>query len=181
MCSQPEALRSLHRLMHCKYWDLHLFRTPCMCVLQTPFLEGFQENRNRVSLSSCLGTYFLVWRLKLYLIPYSHREASRTVLRNKPGFLYLPLKNFVTEPSSMCFLFMFFEHNDPIFTTSFFFLKYCDQQVNPSHSEKDHYLFINYELFISHYLLLNLQKQAEGHTTIGLCACDLFTKAAKKK
>jgi len=81
----------------------------------------------------------------------------------------------------MCFLFMFFEQNDIVFTTRFFLLKHCNQQVNLSHSEKDHYLFINYELFIIHYLLLNLQKQAEGHTTIGLFACDLFAKAGKKK
>lgn len=76
---------------------------------------------------------------------------------------------------------MFFEQNDPVFTASFFFLKHYYQQVNPSHCEKDHYLFINYELFIIHYLLLNLQTQAEGHTTIGLCACDLFIKAGKKR
>lgn len=91
------------------------------------------------------------------------------------------LKSFMIGPLSMCFLLLFFEQDDPVFTTSFSLLKYCDQQDNPSLSEKDHYLFINYELFIIHYLLLNLQKQAEGHTTTGLCACDLFTKAGKKK
>lgn len=91
------------------------------------------------------------------------------------------LKSFMIEPLSTCFLLMFFEQNDTVFTTSFFLLKYHDQQVNPSLSEMGHYLFINYELFITHYLLLNLQKQAEGHTTTGLCACDLFTKTGKKK
>lgn len=77
--------------------------------------------------------------------------------------------------------FTFFEQEDPVFTAIFSFPKHCYQLVNPSHFEKDHYLFINYELFIIHYLLLNLQKQAEGHTTIGLCACDLFLKAGKKE
>lgn len=85
------------------------------------------------------------------------------------------------EALSVYLFFTFFEQNDPVFTAGFFFLKPCYQQLNPSHSEKGHYLFINYELFIIHYLLLNLQKQAEGHTTVGLCACDSFIKAGKKK
>jgi len=67
MCSQLEALLSLQSYALQAHWDLRLFMTRCMHSLQTPFLEDFQENRNRVSLTSCLGSYFLVWRLKLYL------------------------------------------------------------------------------------------------------------------
>lgn len=157
-----------------------MFRIPCLCFLQTPILEGFQENRNGFSFFMLRN---LLFSSDVEIAPntHFHRCASRTVLRNKPGFLHLSVKIFIVESLSMCFLFMFFEQNDPVSTISCFFLKYCDQQVNPSHSEKDHYLFINYELFIIHYLLLNLQKQAEGHTTIGFWACDLFTKAGKKK
>lgn len=69
----------------------------------------------------------------------------------------------------MCFLFMFFVWSDPVFTTGIFILKYYDQQVDhtlKSHSEKYYHLFTDYELFIIHYLLLNLQKQA-AHSSHG--------------
>lgn len=80
MCSKPEALLSLHRFTHC--WDTGT----CICsvlpadiLFKLPFLKVLQENRSRVSLSSYLRTYFLVWRLKLYLIPCS--RFSEMLLR----------------------------------------------------------------------------------------------------
>lgn len=80
----------------------------------------------------------------------------------------------------MCFLLMFFGQNDPVFITSFFILKYCDQHVDSSHFGKYYYLFREYDLFITNYLLVSLQKQA-GYLTIGHFTCDLFAKAGMQK
>lgn len=85
MCSQPEALLSLHRHALQMLGPTSLQDSLHVCSANSIFGGFSRKQEQSFSLSSCLGTYFLVWRLKLYLIPYSHREASRPVLRNKPA------------------------------------------------------------------------------------------------
>lgn len=52
-CSQLEALlKPMQTFALYGHWGVHLFRTVYLCSLHSPFLKGFQENGNRMSLCS---------------------------------------------------------------------------------------------------------------------------------